>query len=576
MSRKIMFSKIMFSPIPFDVGWLSFLLPLFALLHCGNAWAACPPQDIDIQCPNHQSSAIYDNPAGTAIADPVALCPAPPATTAAVNWTLDVGAGNPACTKTLTTITCADATNTMVLTAPSSPAPVSSLAQFSGKVPSGFRIFTARVTDPNNASLDCTMTYNFNTLNTSGGWGDPHITTVDGVHYDFQSAGEFTALRGRELEIQTRQTPVATTTVPGASAYSGLATCVAIYTAVAARVGKHRVSYQPNISGDPDPSGLQLRVDGALTSLGPEGINLDNDPTAKPPSGGRIMKSAVGDGIEIQYADGSQLIVTPAWWPGQQKWYLNVSVYGTTAAEGTFGKLARDSWLPALPNGSSLGPKPASLHERYVELFGKFADAWRVTDKTSLFDYAPGTSTATFTNAAWPIENPTSCVIPNQPSATPVANGIAERACAAIVDRNMKADCVFDVAVTGNPGFAKLDEITQQLQPGATVTTVNADKDRYRQGERVTFIATVAPKVQRGGGAPAGTVRFALDGHKAGDPVTLDARGRAPWTSSGLRAGRHEILASYVPAGWGGLYTASNGAKSYLVTGGRKGGHHGR
>ena len=35
--------------------------------------------------------------------------------------------------------------------------------------------------------------------------GDPHMTTVDGVHYDFQSAGEFTVLRdGGGMEFQTR------------------------------------------------------------------------------------------------------------------------------------------------------------------------------------------------------------------------------------------------------------------------------------------------------------------------------------------------------------------------------------
>ena len=46
--------------------------------------------------------------------------------------------------------------------------------------------------------------------------------------------------------------------------------------AVAARVGKHRVTYEPNLSGVPDPSGLQLRVDGTLTTLteGPAGKPL--------------------------------------------------------------------------------------------------------------------------------------------------------------------------------------------------------------------------------------------------------------------------------------------------------------
>jgi subtilisin family serine protease len=46
--------------------------------------------------------------------------------------------------------------------------------------------------------------------------GEPHLTTVDGVHYDFQSVGEFVSVRdGHGLEIQTRQTPIGTTFNPG-------------------------------------------------------------------------------------------------------------------------------------------------------------------------------------------------------------------------------------------------------------------------------------------------------------------------------------------------------------------------
>ena len=418
-------------------------------------------------------------------------------------------------------------------------------------------------TDPVN-SLHCTRTYLFNSIpGAKGGWGDPHLTTVDGVHYNFQSAGEFTALRGKGLEIQTRQTPIATTFVPGADSYSELQTCVAVYSAVATRVGKHRVTYEPNISGVPDPKGLQLRVDGLLTTLGPQGIDLGSD--------GRIIKTWTGEGgIEIDFSDGTQLVVTPAYWQDQQKWYLSVNVYGTTATEGTFGKLARDSWLPTLPNGSSLGPKPDSLPQRFIDLYEKFADAWRVTDAASLFDYGPGQSTATFTLKGWPQENPRSCAIEGQPSAgPPVDVGVAEKACSAIVDANMKADCVFDVSVTGFTGFAQTYLVTQQLQPGATETTLRDDKNPSKSGESVTFTATVAQNGLRPGSAPSGTVQFILDGAAAGNPVALDASGRGQWITSSLQEGQRKVLAKYTPAvGWGGFIASSSPEESHTVLAG--------
>ena len=46
--------------------------------------------------------------------------------------------------------------------------------------------------------------------------GDPHITTADGVHYAFQGAGEYVALREADsVEIQTRMAPISTTFTPG-------------------------------------------------------------------------------------------------------------------------------------------------------------------------------------------------------------------------------------------------------------------------------------------------------------------------------------------------------------------------
>lgn len=384
--------------------------------------------------------------------------------------------------------------------------------------------------------------------------GDPHITTVNGVHYDFQSAGEFVSLRDADgTQIQTRQTAVSTASVVGPNPHTGLTTCVSLNTAVAAQVGTHRVTFEPNLSGIPDPSGLQLRVDGVLTALGPNGFDLG--------SGGRVMKSA-GDGIEIDFPNGTVLVVTPLFWESQGKWYLNVNVFHTPAMEGIMGSLAPGSWLPSLANGTSLGPRPASLHQRYIDLYNRFADAWRVTNKTSLFDYAPGTSTATFTLRSWPQESPP-CVVPASPPAKPLDLDTARRLCRDVTGKNRNADCVFDVRVTGEPGFAKLYLLSERIQAGLTTTTVADNKDWTRPEEPVAFTAIVARSVSRGK-TPTGTVQFVLDGDNAATPIKLDSRGRAMWRTTNLKVGNHKVLARYIPSK-GGEFLPSVGENLHSV-----------
>ena len=402
------------------------------------------------------------------------------------------------------------------------------------------------ITDPGVGSPNELLHYG--SLNDGANDGDPHLTTVDGVHYDFQAAGEFVSLRdGGALEIQTRQTPVPMSSVPGPSSYTGLATCVSLNTAVAARVGSRRVTYQPNINGVPDPSGMQLRIDGALTPLGASGIDLGAD--------GRISKLGNDGSIEIDFADGTIMQAIPAWWPTQSKWYMNVHVAHTRATDGILGSIAPGSWLPALPDGTSLGAKPGATHQRYVDLYQKFGDAWRVTNATSLFDYAPGTSTATFTIAAWPTENGPCAIPQSPPPAPPLAAAVAKDACHAITGKDMNADCTFDVMFTGERGFARTYLATQRLRAGSTIVRVVDDVDPTQPGEWVTFTATVA-RLAEGGAAPRGMAQFTVDGANAGEPVALDEGGRARWETSRLRVGLHHVSATYIPA-QGSPYFAS-------------------
>ncbi len=315
------------------------------------------------------------------------------------------------------------------------------------------------------ADRTCTWHYNLRVVGSGGGWGDPHMTTVDGVSYDFQSAGEFTALYSDDFEVQTRQRPVSTATVPGANDHTGLAVCVSIYSAVAVRIGSNRVTVQPRIGRGRDTGSLELRVNGKLVTLTAGGIDLraggSSDPKAE--LEGRVVKTA--EGYEFKDVKGTQLIVTQTYWAAQETWYLTLNVYQTTANQGIWGVLAEKSWLPALPDGTSLGPRPAAPSDRYDVLYETFADAWRVTDKTSLFDYAAGTATADFTRREWPRFEASSCSIEKQRPAEPARRGVAEEACGGITDEVRKANCIFDVSVTGETGFARAYKTMEKIRP---------------------------------------------------------------------------------------------------------------
>jgi hypothetical protein len=281
--------------------------------------------------------------------------------------------------------------------------------------------------------------------------GDPHISTVNGVNYDFQAAGEFTVLKNvdSKFELQTRQSPIITTFTPGANPYTGLASCVSLNTAVAMRVGKRRITYQRTGTGS-NGERLGLRIDGVPVNLS-KAVDLGG--------GNMLLTSPNTGGIELRHADGTRVIVTPRLWGSQGYWYVDLQVFNTPARQGIMGPVLPGDWLPRAPHGSSFGAMPAALLDRHFVLNGKFADAWRVTNLTSLFDYAPGTSTATFTDRNWPAEPGKGCTTTTVPGAIPKvsqpAPELAKQYCAGIKDKAKLANCIFDVTVMADPGAAQ-------------------------------------------------------------------------------------------------------------------------
>lgn len=320
--------------------------------------------------------------------------------------------------------------------------------------------------------------------------GDPHVKTVDNTNYDFQSAGEFVLLRDEGMELQARHTAVTTAGPLPPNGYTGLASCVSVNTAVALRVGSHRVTYQPALRAvdargpavAQPGGGLVLRIDGKPTTMNAAGIPLA--------SGGRLAPTTAAGGIQIEYPGGTVVVVTPAFWTHHQIWYMDIDVRHARAIDGVMGAIVPGSWLPALPDGTGLGPRPSGLAQRYQQLYETFADAWRVTDTSSLFDYEAGISTSAFTVDSWPMESPSSCVAPPVPGGStaapqaPMNQAQADKICSAIVDPARRANCVQDVMATGEAGFADSYLATERIErhtpppvPGLGAPDNNSDID---------------------------------------------------------------------------------------------------
>jgi subtilisin family serine protease len=277
----------------------------------------------------------------------------------------------------------------------------------------------------------------YGSLNDGYNDGDPHIRTVNGHYYDFQTGGEFVALRGQGMEFQTRQRPV-----------DGLP-WVSVNTAVAARVNKHRVSWQPGIGVTPDPSGLELRIDGAVKSLPAGGIALG--------AGGKV--SPLGNtGITIDFPDGTKMTANAYFWPYGNVWYLNVRAYNTMATDGIMGVLKRGEWLS--PGFADKWRVSKRVSTRSVSSTAPRAVEEGVSNE-SLFDYDPEVTPENFVSEPFPAEK--------VPPMDPANVDLAKQVCARIKDEKLLKDCLFDVGTTGDPVFAEGAIVETALQEEAKI-----------------------------------------------------------------------------------------------------------
>lgn len=257
-------------------------------------------------------------------------------------------------------------------------------------------------------------------------WGDIHVQTMDGAYYPFQAAGEFVASRSEagDLVVQLRLES------------TGFSSYVSIATAVAVQVDTTRAL----VALGREPM-LSVEEKAVALSVG-EAVGLAD--------GGRIERTEKG--YEIFWEDGSNLFVRVG--SGHLNAFLRPSLTRQGTLSGLFGNFNGDSLddIDALTvlvgaSGGGMSPGVAAVAQA---LMLDDDHAFRVEQKTSLFEYEPGQSTRTF-RKPMPKRDATVAGLPvtwrRQARATCVAAGV--------VDPDLLEACIVDVGYTRNEEFAE-------------------------------------------------------------------------------------------------------------------------
>ncbi|WIM89312.1 VWD domain-containing protein [Candidatus Mycobacterium wuenschmannii] len=319
---------------------------------------------------------------------------------------------------------------------------------------------------------------------TNSVFGDPHLATTDGLLYDLQQVGEFTAFHSADPAAPRVQ--VRTTAVPESKV-------AALVSGVAAGSSDRRVAFVSSKGVLTISSFAQGKTetitldDGALRDLG-GGLTLS----------AAAATDSTGRAYVLRWAEGSELRVNDAGW-----WGLRISFDPSVSAkvaqpQGLLGNFNAD---PAddltRPDGRRIAPDASQ-----ADIRSEFGDAWRISQADSLFPYATGESTDTFTDRAFPAGEP-------QLGDTTQARSICQGA--GSVPAGLLSACVLDLTVTGNPVLAQMaavvaQDVSVKLVAGQAGGLPQSSANDFGSGKTVSGTVNAAKEVAYTFNANAGDV----------------------------------------------------------------------
>ncbi len=271
-----------------------------------------------------------------------------------------------------------------------------------------------------------------------GSNGDPHLTSLDGLRFDFQAAGEFVLLRSNsgDMEVQARQEP-----------WKFVRT-ITINTQLGFRIAGRRVTVTPGKTMELDVNGVPQRVTpGSPLTLGAATIAAsDADLLLTWPDGSTADVQPVGlwgVAVTIDLAPGRVNKVK-----GLLGDFDHSPLNDLTARNGAVVKFTptQADW-PGVNRVHVVNEEKKSFQNALYDTFG---DSWRVKQSDSLLGYGPGETTATFTDRTIP----RNAVQAGDFSAAKRAKAEAICRAAGVTAPAALEDCILDVIITGRVEFA--------------------------------------------------------------------------------------------------------------------------